>query len=77
MADSRCISVVVADGDYLALRKFGFPLPALASMQEAGVHLRDACWDIKKSLMGVSVSFFWPATTSVGAAQARATKNKR
>ena len=50
MADSRCISVVVVDGDYSALRKFGFPLPALASMQEAGVHLRDACWDIKKSL---------------------------
>jgi hypothetical protein len=30
-----------------------------------------------QSLTGFSVSFFWPATTSVVVAQARATKNKR
>ena len=46
-------------------------------MQEAGVHLRDACWDIKKSLTGFSVSFFCLATTYVVVAHwARTTKNK-
>ena len=42
--------VLVVDGEFTTLHKVGFPLPALASMQEAGFNLRDACWDVKKSL---------------------------
>ena len=54
----------VIDGKLLRCTiKLGFPLPALASMQEAGFNLRDACWDVKKSLSGFSLSFFWPAET--------------
>ena len=29
-------------------------------MQEAGVQLGQACWDVKQSTSGISVSFFWP-----------------
>ena len=56
------IAVLVADGNYSALRELGFPLPALAAMQEAGVQLGQACWDVKQSTSGISVSFFWPIT---------------
>ena len=52
MAVSSGISVVVVDGNYSALKKLEFPFPALASMQEGGFHLKEACWDIKKSLIG-------------------------
>ena len=62
MTVSSSISVIVVDGAYSALQKLGFPLPALASMQDSGLHLKDACWDVKKSLTGFSVSFFWPAS---------------
>ena len=65
--------------DYSALRGLGFPLPALATMQEIGVTLSDACWDVRKSLTGFSVSFFWPATTTskVGVAQGHSAKSKK
>ena len=49
MALSSGISVLVVDGDYSALRGLGFPLPALATMQEVGVTLSDACWDVSTS----------------------------
>ena len=54
------IAVLVVDGNYSALRELGFPLPALAAMQEAGVQLGQAYWDVKRSTSGISVSFFWP-----------------
>ena len=54
------IAVLVVDGNYSALRALGFPLPALAAMQEAGVQLDQACWDVKQSTSGISVSVFWP-----------------
>ena len=54
------IAVLVVDGNYSALRALGFPLPALAAMQEAGVQLGQACWDVKQSTSGLSLSFFWP-----------------
>ena len=61
MADTRGkIAVLVVDWNYSALRALGFPLPALAAMQEAGVQLGQACWDVKQSTSGISVSFFWP-----------------
>ena len=56
--------VLVVDGNNSALRALGFPLPALAAMQEAGVQLGQACWDVKQSTSGISVSFFWPQTDS-------------
>ena len=58
------ISVVVVEGEFSALHRFGFPLPALATMQDAGVQLRDASWDIRKSATGLSVSFFWPTSVA-------------
>ena len=58
------IAVLVVDGNYSAHRALGFPLPALAAMQEAGVQLGQACWDMKQSTSGISVSFFWPQTDS-------------
>ena len=65
--------------DYSALCGLGFPLPALATMQEVGVTLSDACWDVRKSLTGFSVSFFWPATptSKVGVAQGHSAKSKK
>ena len=61
MADTRGkIAVLAVDGNYSTLRELGFPLPALAAMQEAGVQLGQACWDVKQSTSGISVSFFWP-----------------
>ena len=54
------IAVLVVDGNYFALCALGFPLPALAAMQEAGVQLGQACWDVKQSTSGLSLSFFWP-----------------
>ena len=43
-------TVLVVEGNYPALRKLGFPLPALAAMQEVGVQLRQACcMDVKQS----------------------------
>ena len=59
MAATGTASFVV-EGDYSALLKLDFPLPALVSMQDAGFNLRGACWDMRKSLTGFSVSFFWP-----------------
>ena len=29
-------------------------------MQEAGVQLRQACWDVKQSSTGISVNLYWP-----------------
>ena len=55
------IAVLVVDGKYSAL---GFPFPAIAAMQEAGVQLEQACWDVKLSPSGMSVSFFWPHSSS-------------
>ena len=53
------IAVLVVDGNYCALCVIGFPLPALAAMQEARVQLGQDCWDVKQSTSGMSVSFFW------------------
>ena len=79
MAAPSAISVLVVEGEFTALHKLGFPLPALATMQEAGFSLRDACWDVKKSLSGFSVSFFWPAdkVSAVAKAHNPTTKRKR
>ena len=44
------IPVLVVDGEFTTLHKLGFPLPVLATVQEAGFNLRDACWDVKKPL---------------------------
>ena len=41
------ISVVVVEGEFSALHRLGFPFPALATMQHAGLQLRDASWDIR------------------------------
>ena len=61
MADTdSTITVLVVEGNYSALHKLGFPLPTLAAMQEAGVQLRQACWDVKQSSTGISVNMFWP-----------------
>ena len=57
------ISVLVVDGEFAALHKFGFPLPALATMQEAGARLTDASWNVRKSCAGLSLSFFWPSSS--------------
>ena len=61
------VSVLVVDGQLGALHKLGFPLPALASIQEAGALLSEACWNVRKSSAGLSVSLFWP-TNPAGAA---------
>ena len=63
---ARGISVVVVDGDFLELVKLGFPLPAAVSLQQACFNLRSACWDVRKSLTGFSLSFFWPASQTPG-----------
>lgn len=57
-ADQIAILVKVVKGEFTTLHKFGFPLSALATMQEAGFSLRGMCLDVKKSLSGFSVSFF-------------------
>ena len=56
----------------------GFPLPALAAMQEAGVQLGQACWGVKQSTSGISVSFFWPQNshTQLNSTQ-KITKSKK
>ena len=58
------ISVLVVDGTYHAFSQLGFPIPALAAIQEAGLQIRGACWDVKRSHFGLSVSFFWPSSKS-------------
>ena len=76
------ISVVVVEGEISALHRFDFPFPTLASVQDAGVLLRDASWDIRKSTTGLSVSFFWPtfmpnqARTTVNAKSKRKRKGR-
>ena len=55
------ISVLVVDGVLGALHRLGFPLPALAFMQEAGVLLTEASWNIRKSTAGLSLTHFWPS----------------
>ena len=62
-APEKVISVLVVDGTLGALHRLGFPLPALASMQEAGVQLSRASWNVRKSAAGLSVSLFWPSLT--------------
>ena len=52
----KTITVLVVDGQLGALHKLGFPLPALASMQEGGALLSEASWNVRKSLAGLSVS---------------------
>ena len=59
LATGGKISVLVVDGNYSALHELGFPL---AAMQVAGVQLGQACWDLKQSTSGMSVSFFWPSS---------------
>ena len=52
-------TVLVVEGNYSALHKLGFHLPALAAMQEGGVQLRQACcMDVKQSSTEISVSLF-------------------
>ena len=60
-SSARVISVLVVDGEFVALHKLGFPLPALATMQEAGALLTDASWNLRKSCAGLSLSLFWPS----------------
>ena len=60
MASTSSISVFVLEGNYSVLRGLGFPISALAAMQEAGALIGKACWDVKQSNTGLSVSFFWP-----------------
>ena len=31
-------------------------------MQEVGAQISDACWNVKMSKSGLSVSFFWPSS---------------
>ena len=71
------ISVVVVEGELSALHSMGFPLPVLATLQEAKLHLQDACWDLKKSNSGISVSFFWPTVSTNCVAQAPPKRKKR
>ena len=61
-ASDSGLSLLVVDGVLGALHKLSFPLPALASMQEAGSLLSDACWNVRKSSAGLSVSLFWPTS---------------
>ena len=41
------ITVLVVDGKYSVLYALGFPLPALAAMQEAKVRLGQTRWDVE------------------------------
>ena len=71
MAVQKSISIIVIDGELSAL-------PALATMQDSGVLLRDASWDIRKSTTGLSVSIFWPsAVTGRGNSKSLNPKPKR
>ena len=63
MAEKK-VSVVVVEGEFLELYKLGIPLPAAVSLQEAGLHLRDASWNLRKSSGGLSLSLFWPSPSS-------------
>ena len=56
--------MVVVEGEFSILHRLGFPFPALATMQRAGLQLRDTSWDIRKSCTSLSVSFFWPTSAS-------------
>ena len=69
------ISVLVVDGQLGDLHKLVFPLPALASMQEAGALLSEACWNVRKSTAGLSVTLFWP-TNPPGVASVANTSSK-
>ena len=62
MADKK-VSVVVVEGEFFELYKLGIPLPAAVSLQETGLHLRDASWNLRKSSGGLSLSLFWPSPT--------------
>ena len=68
--------MVVVEGELSALHSMGFPLPVLATLQEAKSHLQDACWDLKKSNSGISVSF-WPTVSTNCVAQAPPKLKKR
>ena len=72
------VLVLVVDGSYSALNKLGFPIrfSTLAYLQDAGLLLETACWDIKKSCSGFSVSFFWP-TAGTTKAHNSSNKNKK
>ena len=50
------------EGSLAAQHRLGFPLPALASMKEAGVQLTEASWNIRRTAAGLSVSLFWPSS---------------
>ena len=72
------ITVLVVEGDYSALHKLGFPLPALAAMQAASVQLRQVCWDVKQSSTGISVSLFWPkASQTLFSSTLKISKSKK
>ena len=63
MADKK-VSVVVVEREFFELLdKLGIPLPAAVSLQETGLHLRDASWNLRKSSGGLSLSLFWPSPT--------------
>ena len=53
----RSVSVLVIEGESSSLKELGFPFPALAAMQDTGVLLRDASWDIRKSSTGLCCEF--------------------
>ena len=75
MADTdHSITVLVVGGNYSALPKLRFPLLALAAMQEAGVQLGQACWDVRQSISGISVSLFCPTQAAQRQAQHSSTQ---
>ena len=77
-APEKCVSILVVDGVLGALHRLGFPLPALASMQDAGVHPSDASWNVRKTAVGLSVSLFWPSVSTNGSTVApRISKSKK
>ena len=71
------VSVFVLEGVFSSLHRLGFPLPALATMQEAGAHLKDASWNVRKSSTGLPVSFSPSTTGSTSKTDVIVSKSKK
>lgn len=54
----RSLSVIVVDEIIGALHRLGFPLPALASMQETRVKLSEISWNVRSTATGFSISLY-------------------
>ena len=77
-APEKCVPIVVVDGVLGALHRLRFPLPALPSMQDAGVHPSDASWNVRKTAFGLSMSLFWPCVSTNGSTVApRISKSRK